>query len=252
MEKESPSSSDNEKSPKQEHLIEPSNLTIWQELKRRKVIRVAAVYMAVAWLVIQIAVSTFPYLLIPEWAISLIIMCVLLGFPISLVLAWAFELTPEGIRKTQSLNDQNSTNEISSKHDRKRNWLAYGVGADFPTVIFSIIAVFVIIFYDGSGSSRNGGTKSIAVLPFANLSSEPDQEYFAAGFQDGLITDLSKISVLRVISRRVNGVNMGGTGSDAGLPVALPAMIFSMPSSHTLSRSLKFSWLTRWLRVSSE
>ena len=70
----------------------------WQELRRRKVVRVAVVYAIIGWLVIQIAATTFPKLLIPGWAESLVVMCVILGFPISLVVAWAFELTPEGIK----------------------------------------------------------------------------------------------------------------------------------------------------------
>ena len=173
---------------------------LWIELRRRKVMRVAAVYLAVAWIVIQIAVSTFPYLMIPEWAVSLVIMCVLLGFPVSLVLAWAFELTPDGIRRTPSAEDQAHKAKVSKKQDQKRNWLAYAVGAAFPTVIFTLIAAIFLIFFHTPDSTRNA-IRSIAVLPFENLSRDPDQVYFVDGLHDGLITDLSKVSALRVISR---------------------------------------------------
>ena len=77
-------------------IEKPAKPSFWGELKRRKVTRVAVTYGIVAWIVIQIAVATVPSLMIPQWALTLVIMCVLLGFPVALILAWAFELTPEG------------------------------------------------------------------------------------------------------------------------------------------------------------
>jgi len=98
-------------------------MKFWLELKRRHVVRVAMVYAVVAWLVIQIAVSTFPSLYIPQWALSLVIMCVVLGFPVSLVVAWAFELTPQGIKTTKVAQKETEVTEASGTHAKKRTLL---------------------------------------------------------------------------------------------------------------------------------
>jgi TolB-like protein/Tfp pilus assembly protein PilF len=172
----------------------------WQELKRRHVVRVAMVYAIVAWLVIQIAVSTFPSLNIPAWALSLVIMCVLLGFPVSLIIAWAFELTPEGVKTTKTAREDHPESHKDASHAKKRSWLAYGVGALIPTLIFGAMALF---FYIRSGGDAvvADGEKSIAVLPFANRSELKDDEFFTDGIHDDLLTHLSRIKDIKTIAR---------------------------------------------------
>ena len=169
--------------------------TFWFELKRRKVMRVAVVYAVVAWLVIQIAATTFPSLSIPDWALSLVIMCVILGFPVSVVLAWAFELTPEGIKTTKVARDEHSETAEHAHVQSKRNWLALAFAAGVPTLIFG--ALVLVFFIQG----RTSEDKSIAVLPLENMSPDPDNAFFADGVQEDILTNLSKIKDLLVISR---------------------------------------------------
>ena len=157
----------------------------------------AAVYAVVAWLIIQIAVSTFPRLLIPAWAESFVIMCVILGFPVALILAWAFELTPEGIKTTKTAEQGT---QDSKAHSKKRNWLAYAVGALLPTLIFGALALFFYI-RSGDDASGFGRDKSIAVLPFENLSKQEEGEVFTNGIHSDLLTQISRIRDIRSTPR---------------------------------------------------
>jgi TolB-like protein len=171
----------------------------WQELKRRHVVRVAVVYAVAAWLIIQIAVATFPSLYIPQWALSLVIMCVILGFPVSLILAWAFELTPEGVKTTKTARVDHPESDKDASHAKKRSWLAYAVGAAVPTVIFSVLALF---FYIRSGGDAVvADDKSIAVLPFDNRSELKSDEFFTDGIHDDLLTQISRIRDIKTLSR---------------------------------------------------
>jgi TolB-like protein/predicted Zn-dependent protease len=163
------------------------------ELKRRNVYKVAVAYAVVAWLLIQIATSTFPVLEIPNWGIRLVIAIVVLGFPIALILAWAFELTPEGLKRMESAD------ELPKKSSHNRVWLYLVVVAG---------AISVSLFFLGrytAGNKQSGpaevATKSIAVLPFENLSEEKANAYFANGIQEEIMTRLAKIAELKVISR---------------------------------------------------
>ena len=166
--------------------------SFFAELKRRNVYKVAVAYAIVGWLLIQVATATFPVLEIPNWTIKLVIALVLLGFPIALILAWAFELTPEGIKLTES-------DELSSKPFRSRAWI-------YVVIISGAISggLFFVGRYTAlnkqSGSAQVS-TKSIAVLPFENLSEEKANAYFATGIQDEIMTRLAKIADLKVISR---------------------------------------------------
>ncbi|PYL45769.1 MAG: hypothetical protein DME29_00890 [Verrucomicrobia bacterium] len=135
------------------------------ELKRRKVHRVAIAYAVAAWLLIQIATQVFPFFEIPNWAVRLIVLVLVLGFPIALTLSWIFDLTPQGIRRTE---------------DSDRSLAALPVG---PAAI------------------RNIPEKSIAVLPFENLSDDKENEYFAAGVHNDILSNLAKVADLKVISR---------------------------------------------------
>ena len=139
--------------------------SFFAELKRRKVHRVAIAYAVAAWLLIQIATQVFPFFEIPNWAVRLIVLVLVLGFPIALMLSWIFDLTPQGIRRTE---------------ESDRSLAALPVG---PAAI------------------RNIPEKSIAVLPFENLSDDKENEYFAAGVHNDILSNLAKVADLKVISR---------------------------------------------------
>ena len=162
------------------------------ELQRRNVYKVAVAYAVVSWLLIQIATQIFPVFEIPTWAVRLIILALALGFPVALVLAWAYELTPEGVKRTEEINPQQS---ISRSTGRKLDFAIIGV----------LVAVIAVLAFQRYGGGKPPGPaipeKSIAVLPFENRSEEKANAYFADGIQDEILTRLSKISDLKVISR---------------------------------------------------
>jgi TolB-like protein/Tfp pilus assembly protein PilF len=163
------------------------------EMRRRSVYKVAVAYAIVAWLLIQVATQTFPFLEIPSWCVRLVVVLLLLGFPIAVILAWAYELTPEGIKRTEDLALEQSINPASG---RRLNSLIIGV-------LLCAIALLVFQrFQRGDGSSASGAPdKSIAVLPFDNFSDEKENAFFADGIQDDILTSLAKIHDLKVTSR---------------------------------------------------
>jgi len=165
---------------------------IFTELKRRNVYKVAAAYGVVGWLLIQVATQVFPFLEIPNWAIRLVIFVTALGFPIAMIIAWAFELTPEGIKLTESADRE------AAKPSRNRAWI-------YVIIIASALSVtlFFVGRYTAPKVTRSSESlaKSIAVLPFENLSRDPDNAYFADGVQEEILTRLAKIADLKVISR---------------------------------------------------
>jgi TolB-like protein/Flp pilus assembly protein TadD len=171
--------------------VNPKNF--FAELKRRNVYKVAIGYAVVAWLVMQIATQVFPFLEIPNWAIRLVIMLIVIGFPIALVIAWAFELTPEGLKRTEFAD------ESPKKTAPNRAWI-------YVVIIAGAISASLFFFGRYTATSKQSVSaelpdKSIAVLPFENLSRDPDNAYFAEGMQDEILARLSKIADLKVISR---------------------------------------------------
>ena len=158
----------------------------FEEVKRRKVYRVAAAYIIAAGGIIQLASAAFPAWELPNWALRLVIVLLLVGFPIALILAWAFDVTPQGIRATP--------NVAVPRTNRRRNIIMLVATG----VIVSAIAGFFLL---PRISSARKIDKSIAVLPFENLSDEKENAYFADGIQDDVLTNLSKIGDLKVISR---------------------------------------------------
>src|SRR5947199_793204 len=167
--------------------------SFFAELRRRNVYKVAVAYAIVGWLLVQVATQVFPFLEIPNWVVRLVIALVIIGFPIALVIAWAFEATPQGIQRTE-VADAMSTAPGKKKHA----WIF--------VVIFGA-TISVGLFFIGRYTGRNTASaselsaKSIAVLPFDNLSRDPDNAYFAEGVQDEILTRLAKVADLKVISR---------------------------------------------------
>ena len=168
--------------------------SFFSELKRRNVYKVAVAYAVVGWLVIQISSTVLPTFHAPEWVVQTLTVLVALGFPIALVMAWAFEATPEGIKRTETADAMSPT--VGHK---KHAWI-------YIVVICG--AISVALFFLGRYTAGNKtaltnafSNKSIAVLPFENLSSDKENAYFAEGIQDEILTRLAKIGALKVISR---------------------------------------------------
>src|ERR1041385_9352707 len=180
--------------------------SVFAELKRRNVYKVAVAYAIVGWLSIQIATQVFPFLEIPNWVVRLVILAVAIGFPIALVIAWAFELTPEGLKRTEDVDAS------GERVQKKRAWIYIVViGAAMSGALFFVgrysASSIATSRQDAAPARAEAGTvstipqKSIAVLPFDNLSEEKGNAYFAEGIQDEILTRLAKVADLKVISR---------------------------------------------------
>jgi len=157
----------------------------FEEVQRRKVYRVAAAYIVAAGFIIQIGSAVFPAWELPNWTFRLVVVLLLVGFPIALILAWAYDVTPQGIRVTP-------TSSSPGSHRRRNVIMLIAIG-----VAISAGAGFFLL----PRLSAHRIDKSIAVLPFQNLSDEKENAYFADGIQDDILTNLSKIGDLKVISR---------------------------------------------------
>src|SRR5437899_2725699 len=179
--------------------------SFFAELKRRNVYKVAVAYAVVGWLLIQITTQVFPFFEIPNWGVRLMVLIVALGLPIALMLAWAFELTPLGVKRTE-------TADAVRQRPRGSVWIyIVTVGAALSIGLFlfgGYTEQRAISNSTGAAEQVPAGRviqqstpgKSLAVLPFANLSGNPENAYFAAGIQDEIITRLAKIGELKVVS----------------------------------------------------
>jgi TolB-like protein/Flp pilus assembly protein TadD len=172
----------------------------FSELKRRNVYKVAVAYAVVGWLLVQVTTQVFPIFEIPNWALRLIVLAIIIGFPIALVIAWAFELTPEGIKRTEDA-------DAAKIHSQGGAWI-------YIAIVGALLSVglFVLGRYTASNPGSTEGArapaatgsmpaKSIAILPFENLSDEKANAYFAEGVQNEILTKLATVRDLKVISR---------------------------------------------------
>src|SRR5438094_3010442 len=166
------------------------------ELKRRNVYKVGVAYAVVAWLLMQIASQIFPFFEIPNWVVRLVILLLIIGFPIALLIAWAFEATPEGIKRTEVA-------DAAGERSRGGAWIY---------IVLIGVALSVGLFFVGRYTAGHGTSqvrevttashgKSIAVLPLINESGDPKDEYFSDGLSEELIAALAQISGLKVIGR---------------------------------------------------
>jgi TolB-like protein/Tfp pilus assembly protein PilF len=162
------------------------------ELKRRNVYKVAVAYAVAGWALAQGFAQVLPVFSIPNWVIQLLVVLIVMGLPVALGLAWAFELTPEGIKRTEQVDD------AAAAAHKKRAWLYVVIVGAFVS-----IGLFFLGRYSAAPAQHaavDTSAKSIAVLPFENLSDDKQNTYFADGVQDQILTNLAKVSDLRVIS----------------------------------------------------
>lgn len=192
-------------------------MSFWGELRRRNVVKVGVAYAVVAWLVLQIVDVVFPSLSLPEWTQTLVVVLIVLGFPFAVIFAWAYELTPEGLKKSRDVPRSESNTRVAGQ---RLNYaitglLAVGLG-------FVVIDQYVLEDTTVGAPAKPSATlmpdvprpapaedpverdvlpNSVAVLPLQNLSPDPDNAYFAAGMHEEILNQLAKLKNLNVISR---------------------------------------------------
>lgn len=206
------------------------------ELKRRNVYKTAVAYGVFAWLLIQIATQVFPFFGIPIWAVRLVILFLLIGLPVALVFAWAFEITPEGIKRTGDVPPDES--------------IAHRTGRKLTAAIAVIVALATMLLLlqqlrpktsTSTAGAQNSSSdtaptsvipeKSIAVLPFENRSDDRQNSYFADGVQDDILTELSRVADLKVVSRtsvmqyKTAGRNLREIGQQLGVAHVLEGSV---------------------------
>ena len=155
------------------------------ELKRRNVYKVAVAYIVGGWALAQGLAQVLPVFSVSTWVIQVLVLLIILGLPVALGLAWAFELTPEGLKRTEDVDD------VAAARHKKRAWIY---------VVIAGALVSVGLFFLGRYSAAPTSVKTVAVLPFENLSDDKQNTYFADGVQDQILTNLGRVSDLRVIS----------------------------------------------------
>src|SRR5881227_3530003 len=173
------------------------NPNFFSELKRRNVYKVAVAYIVAGWALSQGIAQVLPVFDVPNWAIRLIVLLIMIGLPVALSLAWAFEITPEGIKRTAAA-------DAVGQHSRGHTWI-------YIVIVAALLLIGLFFLGRYSAGNKESGLppaaagslpqKSIAVLPFDNLSRDPDNAYFAEGVQDEILTRLAKVAYLKVISR---------------------------------------------------
>ena len=169
-------------------------MKIIEELKRRKVFRVLASYAVVVFVIMQLVEILFPIFNFPQWTQQFIVILLLLGFPVAAIFSWVFDKTPDGFIKT--------TKTKSSKQTIKNNQPFYFQKRNIVLVVGVLSGIILGRFGQNILPNNDSiNNKSIAVLPFENLSKDGEDEYFADGMTEDILTELSKIKDLLVISR---------------------------------------------------
>jgi len=176
------------------------------ELKRRNVFRVGTAYALLGWVVVQVTDIAVPALRLPDWVPSLVFYLGLIGFPFALLFAWAFELTPDGLKLEKDVDREQS---ITHSTGRKIDFIIIGLLA--VAVVFLVIDKFLLVPEGDAQPAREaapeaGATaeqpdKSIAVLPFVNMSSDREQEYFSDGISEEILNSLASVKELKVAGR---------------------------------------------------
>lgn len=167
---------------------------LFSELKKRNVLHVAVVYAFAAWLIMQVVDVMFPAFQMPAWTVTFVAFLLVIGFPIALIFAWAFELTPEGIKRAETVPAGES---ITKQTGQKLTYVMIGMLS--AAVLFYLLEAY---YFEADGRPGDrGDLRSIAILPFENLSNDPLNDPFTLGIHDDLITHVSKIGAIKTISR---------------------------------------------------
>lgn len=220
-------------------------MSFFNELKRRNVFKVAFAYVIVAWLLLQVSDTLVPALHLPDWFHSGVAFLLILGFPVAMIFAWAFEMTPDGLKKESDVNRDQSTTNITGK---KLNltitivlFLALGLFAFDKFVLdpdrdAEKIATAVQLAREQAASEAQPAQadRSIAVLPFVNMSSDVEQEYFSDGLSEELLNLLAKIPELRVAART-------SSFSFKGQNIEIPEIAARLNVTHVLEGSVRKS-----------
>jgi TolB-like protein len=197
-------------------------MSFWAELKRRNVVKVGAAYAVLGWLILQVANNLFPPLGLPPWTQTLVAALLLLGFPFALLLAWIYEITPEGIKRTSEVPEEQSVRHLTS---HRLNYVLTGLlvvavaaialdtyvwrrprdVASLPSTADAVVPPAAPSATGATGTGAQPGygrlPNSVAVLPFDNLSTDPERAYFAAGIHEEILNHLAKIRSLSITSR---------------------------------------------------
>jgi TolB-like protein/Tfp pilus assembly protein PilF len=168
-------------------------MSFFEELKRRNVVRVAVLYVVASWLILQVTDVLTSLLPVPEWTGPLVFILLSIGLPLALVFSWAYELTPEGLRRERAIDRSESTTEFTGRR----------INLAILALLVMVVGVLIAerLFFPGINQSADGTDVTIAVLPFDNRSSNPEDAYFADGVHDELLIRLSRVSAWDVISR---------------------------------------------------
>ncbi len=205
--------------------------SLFAELKRRNVVRVGIAYVILGWVIIQVADTVFPQFGFPEWTNQFVTIVIALGLPIALLLSWAFEMTPQGVMKTEEVDADAS---ITHNTGQKLNVI---IGA-------ALVAALAFIAWQNMGPSADEGelvvtetpgVQTIAVMPFADMSAAGDQEYFGDGIAEELLNVLVKIDGLRVTSRTSSFAFKGQSG------ISLAEIGKALNVDHVLEGSVRTS-----------
>ena len=211
--------------------------SFFAELKRRNVYKVAVAYAVVGWLVIQVTATIVPALHLPEGLTTAIVVLVLVGFPIALVISWAFEMTPEGMKRTADV----SADEVRSlPYWSKKKFVGFIIGV---AIIAAGLLGYQFLRAPRSTIAANADSKSIAVLPFVNMSSDKEQEYFSDGLSEELLNQLAQIPQLRVIART-------SSFSFKGKEVDVATIAKALNAANVLEGSVRKS--ARTLRITAQ
>jgi TolB-like protein/lipoprotein NlpI len=205
--------------------VNPTNFLI--ELKRRNVYRAAVAYGVVAWFLTQLTTQVFPFFEIPNSAVRFVVIALAIGFPIAMLLSWLYELTPEGIVRTEDLDPVQATS-VQRATGRILDFFIIGV-------LLLVIAMMIVggrPFYRQTGESIS--QKSIAVLPFENLSEDKENAFFADGIQEELLNLLSKVPQLQVAART-------SSFSFKGKPIEIPEIARKLHVANVLEGSVRKS-----------
>ena len=181
-------------------------MSLLNELKRRNVFRVGAAYLLLAWILVQVTDTVSPALRLPDWTLSFVVWIAVIGFPIALLFAWAFELTPDGLKREKDVDRSKSITQVTGKRIN-----------NVVIVLMAIAVTFLVAdrFLRDGGKEPHSGTESVAassaessdgyqsigVLPFVNMSDDPSQEYFSDGIAEELLNALAKLKSLQVAAR---------------------------------------------------